>query len=501
MVFRATIRRNQYHDSVRLMKISRQASSLDGIEKVLALLGTEGNKKILRDLGLYNQDVDSSSPNDLVICIEAISRKKFDIALDEVDRLLLETAQGASRERDARSLDEAMDELPGANFTLISVPGEFAKLEVMTATERGLNVMLFSDNVSVEDELFLKEMAIRKGLLMMGPDCGTAIINGVPLAFANVVRRGGVGLVGASGTGIQEVTCLIHRLGGGISHAIGVGGRDLKEQIGGIMTAAAIRKLSEDPLTRSLVLISKPGAPNSTRRVLREARKSGLPAVVCLLGTGKLPKTGGGVTFVNTLEEAAFLAMGQDRPVTTLPAELKERIDSMPKSRRYLNGLFSGGTLCYEALLIFEGALKVGSNIGNGSKRVRVNVRQGNYCLDLGDDEFTRGRPHPMIDSTLRQEYIVEAYTSPRTRVILLDVVLGYGSNADPAGDIVSALNEAGSGSDKDGPVVLAHVCGTEEDPQSLSVQENRLREAGVFLFPTNAEAARAAMNVILSGR
>ena len=501
MVFRATIRRNQYHDSDRLMKISREASSPDGIKKVLALLGTEGNKKILRDLGLYNQDVDSASPNDLVICIDAVSKDKFDIALNEVDRLLLDTAQGASRQRDAQSLDEAMDELPGANFTLISIPGEFAKLEVMTALERGLNVMLFSDNVSIEDELFLKEMAIRKGLLMMGPDCGTAIINGVPFAFANVVRRGGVGIVGASGTGIQEVTCLIHRLGGGISHAIGVGGRDLNEQIGAKMMATAIRKLSEDPSTRSLVLIGKPGAPNSTRRVLREARKSGLPVVVCLLGTGKLPKTGGSLTFVNTLEEAAFLAMGQDRPVTALPTGLAERIDSMPKSRKYLNGLFSGGTLCYEALLIFEGVLKVGSNIGNGKKRMRKNIRQGNYCLDLGDDEFTRGRPHPMIDSTLRQEYFIEAYTSPRTRVILLDVVLGYGSNADPAGDIVSALDEARSGNGKDGPVVLAHVCGTTQDPQSLDGQENKLREAGVFLFGTNAEAARAAMDVVLSAR
>ncbi len=499
MAFKAIIRRNQYHDSVRLMKISQQVSSLEGVEKVLAILGTEGNKKILKDLGLFNRDVESSTPKDLVICIDAESGKHFDTALIEVDRLLGEAIRGTAQERDVQSMDEAMGELPEANYTLISVPGEFAKLEVMMAIDRGLNVMLFSDNVSIEDELFLKERALRKGLLMMGPDCGTSIINGVPFAFANVVRRGEVGIVGASGTGIQEITCLIHKMGGGISHAVGVGGRDLSEQIGGKMMAAAIRKLSEDRSTRSLVLVSKPGAPNSIRRVLREAGKSGLPVVMCLLGEGKLPRDKDSIIFVNTLEEAAFLAMGKERPAMDLPPGLAERAGSMPESRKFLRGLFSGGTLCSEALTIFTGALEVGSNIGNTKKTAGEDLFRKNYCIDLGDDQFTRGRPHPMIDSTLRGEYIVDALVDPQTRVLLLDVVLGYGSNADPAGDIASSLEEAGSGHDKEGPVVLAHVCGTEQDPQSQSAQENRLSEAGVFLFQTNAEAARAAMNVTLS--
>jgi FdrA protein len=493
MAFMATVRKNQYHDSVRLMNISRQASSLDGVNSVLALLGTEGNKKVLKDLGLFNQAVESSSPNDLVICVDTDSEDGFKDALEEVDRLLKEAVRGSSKERKAQSLDEAVDELPDANFALISVPGEFAVLEVMTAIEHGLHIMLFSDNISIEDELFLKKMAVKKGLLMMGPDCGTAIINGVPLAFANVVRRGDVGIIGASGTGIQEVSCLLHRLGGGVSHAIGVGGRDLSEQIGGMMMVMAIRKLAEDPATRSFVLISKPGALGSTRRVLKEARKCGLPVIVCLLGSGELPDSGRGITFVNTLEDAAFASVGKDKPESVLSTEILEHVKKMPKTRKRLCGLFSGGTLCYEALLVFDGILKVHSNITNSRNRGGKITRQGHYCLDLGDDEFTQGRPHPMIDSTLRQEYLIEAYTDPSTMIILLDVVLGYGSNADPAGDIVSALKEARSKAGGFGPIVLAHVCGTEGDPQSMDEQESRLKEAGVYLFPTNAEAARAA--------
>jgi len=495
MSFKTTVRKDQYHDSVRLMNISREASSLEGVSRVLALLGTEGNKKILRDLGFADEPVEGSTPSDLIICVETDSDGGFEAAVQEVDRLLNEASHASSDQMAAQSLDEAVQEMPSATFALVSIPGEFARLEVTEALERGLNVMLFSDNVSIEDELFLKDLAISKGLLMMGPDCGTAIINGVPLAFANVVSRGGIGIVGASGTGIQEITCLIDRMGGGVSHAIGVGGRDLSEKIGGRMMVSALKMLAEDPSTTSLVLISKPGAPDSTKRVLREARKTGLPTVVCLLGKGELPRRGRGLVFVKSLEEAALAAMGKKTFAKPRSVELTRRIREMPASRKYLCGLFSGGTLCYEALLLMDGRLKVRSNIGSGRKLSGKSAYKGHYCLDLGDDEFTRGRPHPMIDSTLRQEYLVDAYRDPNSRVILLDVVLGYGSTADPAGDMAGALVEARKTVEGDGPIVLAHVCGTEGDPQSMELQEAKLREAGVFLFPTNAEAVRAVLD------
>ncbi|NOY86442.1 MAG: acyl-CoA synthetase FdrA [Deltaproteobacteria bacterium] len=500
MTMQAIVRKNQYHDSVRLMTISRQAGSLEGVNKILALMGTEGNKKVLKDLGLYNEMVDSATPNDLVVCVDADTGDGFNSALKKVDDLLKSrTHGGPSEDRAARSLEEAVEQMPDANFALISVPGEFAALEVMGALEKDINVMLFSDNVSIEDEVFLKDLAMRKGLLMMGPDCGTAVINGIPFAFANMVRRGDVGIVGASGTGIQEVSCLIHRLGGGISHAIGVGGRDLSLEVGGRMMVTAIRKLAGDPSTKSLVLISKSGAPDSTRRVLTEAKKSGLPTVICLLGKGNLPGDGGGLTFVNTLEDAAYRTAGKDKPEYGADEDLTGEIGRLSEERKYLRGLYSGGTLCYEALLIFKEAMKVHSNIGTGRKYTANGPRNFHYCLDLGDDEFTRSRPHPMIDSTLRREFFIQAYSDPKTRVVLLDVVLGYGASADPAGDMVAALGKARAHAFGEGPVVMAHVCGTDEDPQSMKDQESKLREAGVFLFSTNAEAARAAMAAIIS--
>ncbi len=477
------------------MSISREAGSLEGVNRVLALLGTEGNKKILRDLGFADEGVEASTPNDLIVCVETGSDERFAAALQEVDRLLNQAARSSSEQMATQSLDEAVQEMTGANFALISIPGEFARLDVTEALEKGLNVMLFSDNVSIEDELFLKDLAISKGLLMMGPDCGTAIINGVPLAFANVVRRGGIGIVGASGTGIQEVACLIDRMGGGVSHAIGVGGRDLSEKVGGKMMVSAIKMLSEDPSTKSLVLISKPGALDSTKKVLREARKTGLPTVICLLGKSELPRGGRNLTFVKSLEEAALAAMGKKTLAEPRSGELVRRIREGEAGRRYLRGLFSGGTLCYEALLLMDGRMKVRSNIGSGRKLSGNPAYKGHYCLDLGADEFTRGRPHPMIDSTLRQEYLEEAFKDLSSRVILLDVVLGYGSSADPAGDMVAALVEARKTTAGEGPIVMAHVCGTEGDPQPIGLQEAKLREAGVFLFPTNAEAVRAAID------
>src|SRR4030095_10708603 len=139
----------------------------------------------------------------------------------------------------ALGLERAED----ADIALISVPGDYAAAEALKALAQGLNVMLFFDNVAIADERAIKLYARARTLLVMGPDCGTAIVNGVPLGFANVVRRGDIGLVAASGTGLQEVTCRIHNLGGGISQAIGTGGRDLKDAGGGmpVLQGAAAR--------------------------------------------------------------------------------------------------------------------------------------------------------------------------------------------------------------------------------------------------------------------
>ncbi len=499
MQLQATVRKNQYQDSVRLMQISRQASELPDVAKVLALLGTESNKKVLADLGLMDGIVAAATANDLVICIEAASDEAARAALDEVDARLKTVASAATVAHKPTSLEEAAQSLSDANFAMISLPGQFAKLDVAAALEQGLHVMLFSDNISLADEAELKAKAVEKGLLLMGPDCGTAIVNGVALALANVVRRGEIGLAAASGTGIQEVTCLIDRFGGGVSHAIGVGGRDLRREIGGAMMRQAIRTLAKDPATKKLIVLSKPGAPEVMAKVLDEARASGLEVVACLLGSDRAAAGAVGMTCVSTLEEAAFAAMGRVVPETALDDGLRARVAGLSPDRRYLRGLYSGGTLCYETLFLLKDALDIQSNVA-----IKPELKLGypvkgaaHCCVDLGEDEFTQGRPHPIIDLGLRLERLAEEMADPAVKVILLDLVLGYGAHRNPAAELAAALTAARDGLADGGPVVLVHVCGTAADPQDLKAQEALLAAAGAFLFPTNAQAARAAWAVV----
>jgi len=483
------------------MAISRQASSLDGVRKVMVLLGSESNKKVLGDLGLLDDAVHGARANDLVISIDAESEEAWSRALAEVDGLLSRPGNASIESENFRTVEHAIDSLTGANLALFSVPGQFVKLDAAVALERGLNVMIFSDNVPIEDEIYLKRLAEQRDLLMMGPDCGTAIINGVPLAFANVVRRGDIGIVGASGTGIQEVSCLIDRYRGGISHAVGVGGRDMKKEVGGIMMRLAIRKLGGDTNTRCIVLISKPAEPSVMQAVIEEARITGKRVVACILGADKASDYGPGVTMASTLEEAALSSLNFVQKQESISGELRARAADLPTRRRYLRGLFSGGTLCHEALLLFHGALEVYSNVSlRKEMRLAYPARgEEHCCIDMGDDDFTRGHPHPMIDGQDRCERLIEEFRHPDVRVILFDVVLGHGSAADPSGELAAALAEAREGlsAGDTGPVVVAHVCGTERDPQAMTAQENKLREAGVHLFPTNAQAARAALSVV----
>ena len=499
MVLQATVRKNQYQDSVRLMQISRQAGSLPGVAKALVLLGTDSNKKVLADLGLMDATVSAATANDLVICIEAESPQACEAGLAEVDARLKTVASGETTEDKPRSLEEAVERLPGANLAMISLPGQLAKLDVTAALEKNLHVMLFSDNVSLADEAELKDLAVRKGLLLMGPDCGTAIINGAALALANVVRRGDIGLAGASGTGIQEVTCLIDRFGGGVSHAIGVGGRDLKKEIGGTMMCQAIRVLAADPSTRRLVLLGKAGDPEVMKKVLDEARAGGKDVVACLLGGGHSGFDTPGITFVDTLEAAAYAALEREVPDFQLPPDLRERVGNLGPERRYLRGLYTGGTLCNETLYLLKDHLDIHSNVPLRPDLKLPYPARGtaHCCVDLGEDEFTVGRPHPVIDLSLRISRLTEEFADPEVKLILLDIMLGYGAHRNPGAELAHAVATAGRGQPDGGPVVLAHVCGTDADPQVLGGQEESLRQAGVFLFPTNARAAMAALAVV----
>lgn len=486
---------NSYRDSVELMQIAAAIEGREGIERAGLVMATPANREVLSAAGLLFEAVASAGPNDLVVAVSAVDDAAAAAALDDAAGRLAGTARDAGASGDggaagraaATTIAEAVAEPDVANLVLIATPGPYATAEAMKALKRGCNVFLFSDNVGVEDEIELKALALRRGLLLMGPDCGTAILDGVPLGFANTVRRGSVGIVGASGTGLQQVSCLVDRAGAGISQAIGVGGRDLDERVGGVMMIEGIRRLGQDPGTSTIVLISKPPAASVAERVLAAAVATGKPVIANFLGGDADAIRAAGATPAATFEEAALLAAGREPDVGDedgrgADADAGATTAAFTAGQHRIRGLFSGGSLAGEAKLVLKAEL--------GATEAKTHE-----ILDLGDDEYTVGRPHPMIDPRLRNEMIEAAGADPATAVILLDVVLGSGAHADPAGAMAPAIEAARAAATASGRglAVVASVCGTDGDPQGLAAQERTLRDAGVILATSNARAARVA--------
>jgi len=490
------VRRAFYRDSVALMRISRAIESLAGVEAAALMIGSVTNRKLMEDAGLLAADGKSAGPNDLVLAVRADTPANAQAALAEAERLLEAPAASdkGTDEWTPKSLDTALARLPNANLVLVSVPGEFAAAEARRALNKGLHVMMFSDNVALDDEVALKREAQRLGLLMMGPDCGTAIIGGVPLAFANVIPRGDIGIVGASGTGMQEVSTLIARHGGGVSHAIGVGGRDLKEAVGGITTLMAIDALERDPGTRQIVLISKPPAAAVAKKVLERIGKARKPVSICFIGADDMPVPANAALF-SDLRSCVEHALGGRRiGWAGRTPDAKSLAARVARPRTRLQGLFSGGTLCAEAQVVLRRAgITVTSNVPIPGVATPATAPDAHVVLDLGDDQYTVGRPHPMIDPSLRNQMLSAALRDGRTAVVLLDVVIGYGAHADPAGDLIAALPAAKERE----ALLIASVCGTEGDPQRYSRQVALLEEAGIIAAPSNAHAAELAVDVL----
>ncbi len=486
------IRRGTYLDSIALMRMSRAMTVMPGVEEAAMMMGTPANHRIMADAGILAKESAGAVPGDLIIGVRAKDKATADAALTEARKQLDQPRQsaGGSAAWAPRSIRSAVAAAPGANLALISVPGAFAAAEARKALGRGLNVLMFSDNVPVADEVELKQEARRRGLLMMGPDCGTAIINGVPLGFANAVPRGDVGIVGASGTGIQEVSCLLANHGRGITHAIGTGGRDLKADVGGITTLMAIDLLDADPATRHIVVISKPPAKEVAAAVLERVAHSKKPFTVCFIGGMDVPAPRNGPV-VSTLKAAAEHVLG----VKLAPAH-GGVVPQKKRKGKLVRGLFAGGTLCAEAQVVLRDAgLAVVSNVPvPGAGRLGSDAK-AHSIVDLGDDEYTQGRPHPMIEPAVRDAPLAAALSDPDTGVVLIDLVLGYGANADPAGHLVTQLARIGA---KDASVI-ACVTGTEQDPQRRSVQIARLEQAGVIVAPSAADATEFAVALVKS--
>ena len=486
MTVAGQIKRGAYFDSVTLMRVGRELGGCPGVADAAVIMGTKANKAILDSSGLLISRFEAAGDADLLIAVKANTARAAEAAVAAAEGLLkgaVREAVSGGIEANPGSLDAAIKRLPGANLALISLAGRYAGAVAMRALERGLHVMLFSDNVPLDQEIRLKKFAREGGLLVMGPDCGTAIINGVPLGFANVVRRGDIGVVGAAGTGMQEVCCLISNAGSGISQAIGTGGRDVKQEVGGIMFLAALRALARDTRTRVILLVSKPPHPTVLDRIRQAAKKIRKPVVALFVGAD--PEGGEPANLEEAALQAMALAQGRKpQGVAELLAAREagwERLAAREAARRqpgqkYVRGLFSGGTFCAEAQVLLGDMLAgVYSNVPiKGARQLRnALVSRRHTLIDLGEDEFTVGRLHPMMDYSLRNSRILKESADTETAVILLDLVLGFGSNPDPAAELSGVIRKAARRN-----AVVCSIIGTEQDPQNRVQVEATLRRA-----------------------
>ena len=502
--------RNFYRDSVSLMQLSARLAALPGIGQASAIMASPANLALLSEAKLLDGAPDAG-PNDLLIALEGRDSAALDSAIRQAEAAFKDkpaASTGGARKQSLRSLEMGLEATPGANLALVSTPGDYAAAEALKALRLGLNVMLFSDNVPGTDEVMLKRFARDRGLMVMGPDCGTAIIGGIPLGFANVVRRGAIGVVAASGTGLQQVTSLVDRLGEGISQAIGTGGHDLSAEVGGITMLQGLEGLAADKATKVIVLVSKPPAAEVAEKILAAARRAKKPVVINFLGADPKSITGAKLHPAKTLEDAAYaaVALSHGKTPRRAPQMKIARLPRPGRGQKYVRGLYSGGTFCYEAALLLGEALSpVYSNtpVGKTARLDDVWRSKANTVIDLGDDLFTRGRPHPMIDHRLRNDRILAEAVDPETAVILLDVVLGYGSHENPAGEVATAIGKARARAAKAGRRIafVGFVCGTDRDPQGFAEQEKALREAGMILLPSNAQAVRLAARIVGGGR
>lgn len=491
------IKKNQYYDSVFLMGVNQRLSEAQGVSESAVLMASEANKQTLVGMGIHDPRLEAAQPNDLVVVVASETQKVADDLLEHFDQFLEGAAAGKGRSS-LHTLQDGLDIKPNANLAVISVPGEYAAREARLAVEHGLNVFLFSNNVSLEDEIQIKRLAQERGVLVMGPDCGTSIINGVGIGFANRVRQGHIGVIGPSGTGLQEFTCLVHHLGSGISHAIGTGSRDLSDQVGGVTTLAALQALEKDSKTAVITILSKPLSQEMLATLKSAFSRSAKPIVACFLGIQE-DVSGAGEYFrqARTIDEAAALAIRM--PAVTLedPDEaglITELKLARKPEQKYLRGVFAGGTFCYQSQQILQAHhIEVWSN-SPIDKRFNLPDpdRSRNHTLvDMGDDIYTRGRPHPMIDGSQRSKRILAEAQDSTVAVILLDFILGYNSSMDPVNDLLPAIHTAQQIAARRGAKIVfaASITGTELDPQGYETQEKALRDAGVKPFHSNAAA------------
>jgi FdrA protein len=472
---------NRYADSVRLMSIARAMRDREGVSRCELAMGTPANLEALAGYGARVQ----ATPADLVIAVEAHNGAAAD-ALAQAELELSSASHepsAATAGPRARTLTAAARELDGANVALISVPGEYAVLEAHRALTAGMHVFLFSDHVALEAEIELKRRAAELGLLVMGPECGTAMLGGVGLGFANVVRPGRVGIVAAAGTGAQESACLLDAAGVGVSHIVGVGGRDLSADVGALMFRQGMRLVAADRETDTLLLVSKSPTAEGVSAIAGDLPE-GVRIVATFVGWDGAPAP----FEVHPTLEAGAAAAARTSPADV--SDLERAIDARADvaAGRSLLGLYSGGSLAHEAATLLEPELgRLAGNVSPGAAQ-----GDGHALFDLGEAEYTQGRPHPMVDLDTRTAMLERAAQDDRVGCVLLDVVLGFASHPDPAGGLAGAIQRV-----SERALVIAHVCGTPDDPQDSRRQTETLTDAGAIVAPSNAAAARLALRAL----
>lgn len=508
---KSKIYEDTYRDSVFLMKISSEIDSLAGIEIATAMMGTDRNKDLMDKNNLVTEKVANARANDLVFSLRAENEEVVQEAMDKLDQLLsssLDKKENKSGQKETifETIEDVVEYDDDYNLALISVAGDYAKYEAMKALKNGINVMLYSDNIPLEDELRLKKYAHNNGLLVMGADCGTSIINGVPLGFANKIKNGNISIVGASGTGIQETVSSIDNYNGGVNQAVGTGGNDIKDEIGAITMLDSLEFFEKDEKTEVIVIITKPPAESVQKKLGEFIKKSDKEIVVSFLGTDDYSAVESENCFpAYTLEEAGrkAVSLSENRKIEApnlndedFKKALSE-LDKLDDSQKYIRGIFGGGSLCYEALYYSSKNLADSNDVYSNLKLNDISVLEDversrkNSFLDVGEDEFTVGKPHPMIDPTAKMKRIVQEANDGETAIILTDVVIGSGSYKDPAGALVEAKNKF-----ENDVVVIASVCGTKDDSQGLVAQREKLQNNGIFVLDSNIQAVKLAVEL-----
>ncbi|KMZ54813.1 DUF1116 domain-containing protein [Dorea sp. D27] len=500
-MLKTIVKKGSYHDSVVLMLLTNQISTIKGVKKVSIMMATPANKDIYRQSGLSTEELESASANDMVVVADVDDESLLDTIMQETEAFFKKqsTKEGDKKGAEAvKSWDKALEKLPEANLAVISIPGAYAALEADRALDEGMNVFMFSDNVTLEDEIQLKKKAHDKGLAVMGPDCGTGIIQGVPVAFTNNVTPGSIGIIGASGTGIQELTTIIDRLGEGVKNAIGTGGRDLSSEVGGTTMMDMIEAMESDTSVKVLIIISKPPAKDVRDRISDRLSNFKKPVITLFLGE-KPEYHEENFYHAYTLDEAARLAVGLVRGEEVKEAEVN--VDSAhffkPEDKKTIKAYYSGGTLAGEAAMLIKDALdmKVPPQKAEGF----MLKTGGHIVVDLGDDVYTQGKPHPMIDPAKRIECMQEAIDDASTGVILLDIMLGYGSHEDMAGALLPSIIELRDKAEAEGRRLffVATVCGTRRDFQNYDEAVGKLKDAGVIVCENNKLAVHTAIRAI----